>query len=182
MTGPPYAGKGTQCNHLALALGFKHLSTGERIRWEKQQGTPLGLMMKNEEKGQLVPDKVMEQLVRQMFVENRESLGVILDGYPRTIPQVDALHQLLAAEGLVISKVINLQVPQRELLHRAKARAQSSNRKDDQDANIHLERISVFERETLPAITYLSSVVPILHINGEGTEDATKQFIFQEIM
>lgn len=180
MTGPPYAGKGTQCTHLALATGFKHLSTGERIRWEKDQKTPLGRLMSNEEKGQLVPDEVMEGLVRLMLEENKRTKGVILDGYPRTTAQVDTLLQILAEEGLSISKVINLQVPRSELLRRAKERARSSNRKDDQDVSIHTERISVFENETLPAITYLSSLIPIKDIDGQGTEDATKQLILRE--
>ncbi len=182
MTGPPYAGKGTQCAHLQAASGCKHLSTGERIRWEKEAGTPLAQLMTEEEKGQLVPDKVMEQLVRLMLQENRGLAGIILDGYPRTVPQVDTLLKLLTEEGLVISKVLNLQVPRAELLRRAKERALSSSRKDDQDESIHLERISVFERETLPAITYLSSIVPVAHIEGEGREEVTKQLILREIM
>ncbi len=182
MTGPPYAGKGTQCAHLATATGFKHLSTGERIRWEKDQGTPLGKLMSNEEKGQLVPDEVMEELIRLMLQENKESKGIILDGYPRTIPQVDTLLQLLTDNRLAISKVINLQVPRTELLRRAKERARSSSRRDDQDEGIHTERITVFEQESLPAITYLSSLVPILNINGEGTENSTKQLILEEFM
>src|SRR5687767_7553957 len=92
ITGPPYSGKGTQCEMLQDQLGFNHISTGDRIRLEKDNETPIGkIVTEYEEKGNLVPDSVMEELLSKIIDENQKAKGIILDGYPRTQVQVDTL-------------------------------------------------------------------------------------------
>jgi len=96
ITGPPYSGKGTQCEILIKELGFKHISTGDRCRQEKEKKTEIGKVMATyEEKGDLVPNTIMKALFDQILEENKTGAGIILDGYPRTQPQVDDLIELV---------------------------------------------------------------------------------------
>ncbi|MFH6963373.1 adenylate kinase family protein [Flavobacterium plurextorum] len=177
ITGPPYSGKGTQCEILKDELKFEHISTGDRCRLEKQNETEIGkIMSRYEEKGDLVPDTIMKDLFSNILDENITANGIILDGYPRTEPQVNDLLELVKSKNLKIGKVINIDVPKEELLKRAKKRAETSNRKDDKDANIHLKRIEVFERSTRPAIEYMKSKIKVLTFDGMGTiEEITKR-------
>ena len=169
ITGPPYSGKGTQCDVLKKELDYKHLSTGERIREEKKQNTLRAEQMRQyEEQGNLVPDSLMLELIEDLIEENRQELGIILDGYPRTIPQVDALLDMLSEKGLYVSKVVNIEVPSDELLVRAKKRAAESARKDDDDPETHFKRIRIFEEETRPAIEYFKSKIDVITIDGIG--------------
>ncbi|MBO9152076.1 adenylate kinase family protein [Chitinophaga sp. GCM10012297] len=170
ITGPPYSGKGTQCEILETKLGYKHISTGDRIREEKTRQTPIGKTMQQyEEKGELVPDEVMETMLDQIFREHQHEKGIILDGYPRTVPQVDTLLRILQRNGLRITHAININVPADVLLERAQKRAATSDRKDDQNAGTHLKRLRIFEEETRPAIAYLDTLVPLHQVNGLGT-------------
>jgi adenylate kinase len=172
ITGPPYSGKGTQCEILKDELKFEHISTGDRCRLEKQNETEIGkIMSQYEEKGDLVPDSIMKDLFSKILDENKSSKGIILDGYPRTEPQVNDLIELVESKNLSIGKVINIEVPKSELLARAQKRAETSNRKDDKDAAIHLKRIEVFEKSTRPAIEYMKSKIKVLTFDGLGTID-----------
>jgi adenylate kinase len=170
ITGPPYSGKGTQCEILEETLKFKHISTGERIRAEKDNNTKIGQIMKEyEEKGMLVPDEIMEELLTQIIVENKKEKGIIFDGYPRTSPQVDTLIKLLKENNKEVNQVINIEVPKEELLNRAKERAKNSTREDDKNESIHIKRIEVFEANTRPAIQYFRTKMKVDDIDGIGT-------------
>ena len=150
-------------------FGYKHISTGEVIRQEKESKSELGkLMSQYDEKGLLVPDEVMKNLIEKVLKENDDSGGIILDGYPRTIPQVDTLFELLGNQGRKVDRVINIDVPKPELLSRAKIRAKTSNRQDDQDEATHFKRIEVFEENTLPSIEYLKTKITMIDIDGMG--------------
>jgi adenylate kinase len=177
ITGPPYSGKGTQCEILKTKLGFNHISTGDRIRKEKDEKTSIGkVMTEYEENGNLVPDYIMQELIGQIIDEYSNAKGIILDGYPRTKSQVDTILNLLTEKKLIIKAVINIDVPKEELLARAQKRAESSNRKDDLNSDIHLKRIEVFETATRPAIDYMKGKFKVVDINGLGTiENITKK-------
>lgn len=170
ITGPPYSGKGTQCAILETTLGFIHISTGDRIRHEKSGNTPFGKIAKSyEENGNLVPDDIMLGLIGQIIDENLHQKGIILDGYPRTAPQVDTILDLLTQKQLTVNKVINIEVPKEELLLRALKRAKESDRKDDQDPATHLKRIEIFETQTRPAIKYMQEKLKVVNIDGLGS-------------
>lgn len=170
ITGPPYSGKGTQCEILEKELGYEHISTGDYIREEKARQTPIGkTMQRYEERGELVPDEVMETLLETVLREHMHKKGIILDGYPRTIPQVDALLRILQRNGLRISHAININVPPEVLLERAKKRAETSGRLDDKNPGTHLKRIRIFEEETRPAIAYLATLTPVHEVDGLGS-------------
>jgi len=182
ITGPPYSGKGTQCEILSKTLHFTHLSTGDRCRQEKASRTEIGLIMSRyEEKGDLVPDSIMKTLFGQILDENRSRAGIILDGYPRTKPQVDDLIELVAAKGLEIARVINIRVPREELLQRAMKRAADSKREDDRDPETHLKRVHIFEEQTLPAIAYMRTKLSIADIDGMGRIDEITGRITEEL-
>jgi adenylate kinase len=169
ITGPPYSGKGTQCELLKDQLGFNHISTGDRIRLEKEQRTSIGkIMSEYEEKGNLVPDSIMKELLGEIIDENLNASGIILDGYPRTEVQVDTLLDLVKEKGKKIQKVLNIEVPKDELLVRAKKRAETSDRKDDKDSQIHFKRIEIFEASTRPAIEYMKKRLNVVTIDGLG--------------
>jgi adenylate kinase len=177
ITGPPYSGKGTQCNVIKELLGFEHVSTGDKCREEKQKETEIGkIMSQYEEKGNLVPDSIMKDLFSKILDENKAKKGIILDGYPRTIAQVDDLLELVHSKKLKIGKVLNIDVPKSELLIRAQKRAETSTRKDDKDPEIHVKRIEVFEESTRPAIEYMKSKIKVLTFDGLGTiEEITER-------
>jgi adenylate kinase len=182
ITGPPYSGKGTQCEKLKTSLDFNHISTGDRVRKEKEDNTPIGKVMKSyEENGQLVPDEIMQQLIEQIIDENLQAKGIILDGYPRTRSQVSTLANLFVAKKLTVSNIINIDVPKDELLIRAKKRAEVSNRKDDQNYDIHLKRIEIFEQETRPAIAFMKEKFKVTDINGLGTIESITKAISDKI-
>jgi adenylate kinase len=176
ITGPPYSGKGTQCELLKTNLAFNHISTGDRIRKEKDTKTLIGRTMSSyEENGSLVPDEIMKDLIGQIIDENFMNTGIILDGYPRTKSQVDTILNILADKKLNVKIVINIDVPKEELLLRAKKRAINSSRKDDQNSDTHLKRIEIFEKETRPAIEYMKDKFKFEDINGLNTiENITK--------
>lgn len=178
ITGPPYSGKGTQCAILESSLGFKHISTGDRIRQEKADNTPFGQIAKSyEEKGNLVPDDIMLGLIGQIVDEHLQEKGIILDGYPRTAAQVDTILEMLTAKNLQVKQVINIEVPKEELLKRALKRAAESDRKDDQDPATHLKRIEIFETQTRPAIQYMQEQLAVVNINGLGTKEKITEMI-----
>lgn len=183
ITGPPYSGKGTQCEILEKTLGYKHISTGEIIRDEKEKGSKLGITMKDyEEKGMLVPDKIMKVLLNQIIAKHEAAKGIILDGYPRTIPQVDTLLEILEEKQKSVHQVINIAVSKEELLDRAKARAKSSDRVDDKDASIHLKRIALFEENSKPAIQYLKEKMEVVDIDGMGSINNIASRIHQQLI
>ena len=170
ITGPPYSGKGTQCEIISKTYHFTHLSTGDRLRLEKANRTDIGLTItRYEEKGDLVPDSIMKTLFGRILDENRDREGILLDGYPRTKPQVDDLLQLVNEKRLGISMVINIIVPKEELLRRALKRSAESTREDDRDPETHLKRVSIFETSTLPAIEYMKTKIPVIDIDGIGS-------------
>jgi adenylate kinase len=182
VTGPPYSGKGTQCEIISKTLHFTHLSTGDRCRQEKAGQTEIGkILTQYEEKGDLVPDLIMKTLFSRIIDENKDGRGIILDGYPRTKPQVDDLLQLVKEKNQQIGLVINIDVPREELLARALKRAVESDRADDKDPETHLKRVRIFETATLPAIAYLKTLVPVADIDGRGRIDEITRRITEKI-
>ena len=170
ITGPPYSGKGTQCEFLKSILNYEHVSTGDVCRKEKINKTEIGrILSKYEEKGDLVPDDIMKNLFGNILDQNIKNQGVILDGYPRTIAQVDDLIALITDRNLSIENILNIEVPKVELLKRAKKRAETSNRIDDKDEHIYVKRIQIFEEQTKPAIAYMKTLMTVNDFDGLGS-------------
>ena len=170
--GPPGSGKGTQSEKLIEKYGFKHLSTGDLLRSEIANKTPLGIEAKNfMDKGQLVPDEVVIGMISSALDANKDASGFLFDGFPRTTAQAEALDKLLALNKTNIGALIALRVPDDELIGRMLHRAKTSGRSDDADENIQRKRLDVYKNETLPVAGYYGEFDKVVEIQGVGTID-----------
>ncbi|MEN8124405.1 MAG: nucleoside monophosphate kinase [Bacteroidota bacterium] len=169
VTGPPCSGKGTQSEILSKEMNYKHISIGERCRFEKENKTEIGLMISYYEgKGMLVPDSLMKTLFSKIIEENNSENGIILDGFPRTIDQVKDLIELVKFKKHRISNVINIDVPKEEIIDRGIKRDKISNKKYNIDFYNRLDKIDEFEKYTKPALQYMKYIYNVLTINGVG--------------
>jgi adenylate kinase len=170
--GPPGSGKGTQSEKLIEKYKFKHLSTGDLLRSEIAQQTPLGMEAKNlMDKGQLVPDEVVIGMISTALDANKDVNGFLFDGFPRTTAQAEALDKLLEFNKTSIGAVLFLQVPEEELISRMVNRAKTSGRSDDADENVQRKRLEVYSRDTLPVASHYRKSDKVVEIEGVGSVD-----------
>jgi adenylate kinase len=176
--GPPGSGKGTQSERLISRYGLKHLSTGDLLRSEIAGKTPLGLAAKSYmDKGQLVPDEVVIEMISSALDNNPQAYGFLFDGFPRTTAQAEALDKLLAQKGTSIAVVLALQVTEIELIRRLLNRGLTSGRADDVNEEIIRNRIVEYEKKTAAVADYYKKYDKVVYIKGEGDVDE----IFQEL-
>lgn len=169
--GPPGCGKGTQSDKLVEKYRLVHLSTGNLLRQEIKDKTPLGLEAKGFiDKGQLVPDAIVIGMVDAYFDKHKEARGFLFDGFPRTLAQAVALDNLMKLKKTTISQVLILDVDEEELIKRLILRGKTSGRSDDADENIQRNRQAVYKRETLPVADYYTKEgKTVIHVNGMGS-------------
>jgi adenylate kinase len=177
LLGPPGAGKGTQAHRLSERYHIPAISTGDILRAAVRQGTRLGQEAKRYmDSGALVPDEVMIGIVRERLCQDDAKAGFLLDGFPRTVPQAEALSQLVEEQTRSIEHVISIEVPEQELLQRLAGRRQIEGRHDDTEEAIR-HRLEVYRRDTAPLIEYYRQRGWLRSIPGVGTIDE----IFQRI-
>lgn len=170
--GPPGAGKGTQSARIVANYQLVHLSTGELFREALKNQTPVGMEAKAYlDKGLLVPDEVVVQMIREALEAHAGAPGFIFDGFPRTKAQAAALDSLLEDKKAPITHVILLEVPDEELKERLKKRAEISGRSDDADLSIIERRIEVYKAETYPLRDYYAEQGKLFVVKGVGKED-----------
>ena len=177
--GAPGSGKGTQSDKLIEHYNLFHISTGDMLRDNIRRGTELGMIAKGFiDQGQLVPDALIIDILAQVLDENKENAqgGVIFDGFPRTIPQAEALEQLLAERGTQIDAVVGLEVPEEELIKRILLRGQLSGRADDNEETAS-KRLEVYHKQTSPLKAYYEQQGKYRSINGLGTIDGIFELI-----
>ncbi|MFQ5520176.1 MAG: adenylate kinase [Candidatus Methylomirabilia bacterium] len=193
--GPPGAGKGTQGRQLAAELGVPQIATGDMLREAVAKGTPLGLKAKRDmDAGALVPDELVIGLVAERLAEGDAKNGFLLDGFPRTVAQAEALERLLNDRGLVLDRVIFLEVSEQELVRRLTGRRTCQQcgtvshlglsapraagtcdrcggplvqREDDRETTVR-RRLEVYARETAPVLDYYRSRGRLTSVKGEG--------------
>ena len=166
LLGPPGAGKGTQAEKLAEKLQIPHLSTGELFRHNISTGTKLGLEAKRYlDAGDLVPSELTNELVDDRLNDPDTNEGFILDGYPRSVGQAKALHDMLERRGTQLDAVLEFRVSEDVLFERLKARG----RADDTDEVIH-NRMNVYRDETAPLIEYYRSELKTVDAVGSVDE------------
>jgi adenylate kinase len=171
--GPPGAGKGTQGEKVIEKYHLKHLSTGELLRHHMCEGTHLGQMAKDYiDRGNLVPDEVVIDMVEEKIKENSETKGFLFDGFPRTVAQAEKLDQLLVKNDTKIDCMIALHVREDILRKRIRLRGKTSGRSDDQDDRMINNRIEVYKNETLPVAEYYKGKGKYYEVNGMGNVDA----------
>lgn len=170
--GAPGAGKGTQSDKIIEKYGLGHISTGDVLRNEIKNNTELGKTAKQFiDQGQLIPDSLMVDILASVYDSfGKEHEGVIFDGFPRTIPQAEALKQMLAERGHGIAAMIELFVPEDELMSRLILRGQQSGRSDDNEETIR-KRLDVYHNQTAPLIDWYEKEGLHHHVDGLGTID-----------
>jgi adenylate kinase len=169
LLGPPGSGKGTQGKLLSERLGVPAISTGDILRQAVREGTPLGRQAQAiMAKGELVPDDVIIGLIRERIARADARDGFILDGFPRTVPQAEALEKMLSGNGDGLSAVLNFSVPEPELVERMLERARAEGREDDRPETIR-ERLRVYREKTEPLIGYYKKKDLVADVAGVGT-------------
>jgi adenylate kinase len=167
--GPPGAGKGTQSLKIAEKYHLAHISTGDIFRSEIKNETPLGLKVKGIiEKGELVPDELLIDLLRTAMHRFKDVKGFVLDGFPRTIRQAGDLDRLLGEEGEQVTLTLALEVDDLELIGRLLNRARIEGRKDDTEEVI-TNRLNVYNTQTAPLIDYYRKQGKFRAVYGKGT-------------
>ncbi|PJZ69130.1 adenylate kinase [Leptospira perolatii] len=179
--GPPGAGKGTQAKILCDSLQIPQVSTGDILREAVKNGTQMGLEAKRYmDAGDLVPDSVVIGIIKDRIAEPDCKSGFLLDGFPRTVQQAEALDDLLKSTGKEIKKAINLEVPDNELLQRLLKRAEIEGRSDDNEATIK-SRLETYNKKTLPLLDYYSAKGKLSRVNGVGNLEQVTKLIEKEL-
>lgn len=165
LVGPPGAGKGTQADVLSERLGLPHISTGDLFRAHVGEQTPLGQEAKRYlDSGELVPDSVTNEMVRERLVEPDAKAGFLLDGFPRNTQQAEALGRILSESDTALDAVIQLQVAEDVVVHRLLSRG----RADDSEEVIR-RRQQIYASETAPLLEYYADI--LLAVDGVGSVD-----------
>lgn len=167
--GPPGAGKGTHAVAIASKYNFKHISTGELLRAEIAAGSELGKKAKALiDAGCLVPDEVVEGMIDAAFDRFKDYAGILLDGFPRTIAQAEALDKMLVRRGECLNGVVSIMIPDEMVMQRIKHRAAIEGRADDASDETINNRIATYHKQTEPLIDYYKSSDRYFEIDGSS--------------
>ena len=170
--GAPGSGKGTQSDLIKQTFNLAHISTGDVLRQEMKNETELGKIAKGYiEKGQLLPDDLICDMLDKTLGTLKEAKGVIFDGFPRTIPQAEALEKILVKRGMDEPVLIDLQVDDAELMKRLLERGKIPGRSDDNEETIQA-RLKVYHSQTAPLAAYYQSKGKRIEIKGVGAIEA----------
>lgn len=170
--GPPGAGKGTQAALLVKKFNFLHLSTGDLLRSEMKKGTELGKKAAALiERGDLVPDEVVEGMIKNNIESNPTVKGFLLDGFPRTLAQASALDKMLNEINGTVTKILSIHLDDSLIFDRILRRAQIEGRKDDTDRDTIQHRIDTYHQKTEPLVDYYKKQNKYFEIDGTGSID-----------
>ncbi len=176
--GPPGAGKGTQSTFLKEKYGLKHISTGDLIRKETQDETPLAAKLRalHLKEGELAPDWIVIGMVKNFILANPDVPGFLFDGFPRTIEQAKALDLMLTeARNTSITRLILLDVPRHVLIERLQKRAIIENRPDDQDIEVIEMRLNIYSDVTEPIQSYYAIQKKVSIVNGNQDQSLVSE-------
>ncbi len=177
LLGPQGSGKGTQARRISAEYGIPHIATGDMLRAAIAEGTPLGQQVKPIlEGGELVPDELIIEVIRERLEEPDAAAGFVLDGFPRTMGQADALDSVLREIGRELTVVFALQVSDEICIERLLKRARDEQRTDDTPDAIR-RRLELYHRETEPLIEHYRTLGILLTIHADGTPNE----VFAEI-
>ena len=168
--GAPGCGKGTQAQRLKAHYGIDHVSTGEVIRDEIRRGTALGRSMEEYIKaGRLAPDEIVIDMIANYVAEHKEARGNIFDGFPRTTAQAEAFDRILEKHGLKVDAMIDIHVPEEELVRRILLRGKDSGRADDASEEVIRGRLDVYHAQTAVVADYYAAQDKYASVDGTGT-------------
>ena len=170
--GAPGCGKGTQAQRLKEHYGIDHVSTGEVIRDEIRRGTELGRSMEQYIKeGRLAPDEIVIGMIANYVAGHKEAKGCIFDGFPRTTVQAEEFDRILAGHGLKVDIMVDIHVPEEELVKRILLRGKDSGRADDASEEVIRGRLDVYRKQTAVVADYYASQNKCASVDGVGTMD-----------
>jgi adenylate kinase len=163
MVGAPGAGKGTQADAIAKQFGITHIASGDILRRHIAEGTTIGRTVEDiVNKGELVPDALIMDMLRKPVLAAAETGGYVLDGFPRTVEQAEAAYRTAGTLGVGVQIAVHLEVPEEELMRRLLARARGA----DDSADIVRHRIKVYEEKTRPLLDYYAQRELLIQVNG----------------
>jgi adenylate kinase len=166
--GPPGAGKGTQSEKLIKKYGFVHISTGDLFRWHTKNETALGKRVKEiMNSGALVPDEITIAMLQEEVTKNPQAGGFLFDGFPRTVPQAEALDKFMSDNASAIHHIIALDVNEAELRTRIAKRRTESNRPDDEEEKLN-KRVTEYFTKTVHVLPYYEKQGRLKTVNGVG--------------
>jgi len=175
--GPPGSGKGTQAAMLVDELGVPHISTGSLLRNAAKRGTELGLQAKAiTDKGELVPDDIMSDMIEERLSRNDVANGFILDGYPRTVTQAKSLDVMLARLEKPVQEALHIDVDPELIIRRIAKRAKEEGRSDDTAETVR-NRMRVYAEQTAPVADYYEEQGLLTRVLGDGNKDEILQRI-----
>jgi adenylate kinase len=175
LLGPPGSGKGTQGALLSDRLDIPRVSTGDLLRNAVERGTPLGQQARSYmDQGLLVPDEIIVGLIEEVLASPDGANGILMDGFPRTIPQAEAVDRALGARGSAVDCVLNIDVPEEELVRRMMGRAREQGRADDTPETIR-KRFQVYVEQTAPLVQYYEARGVVRNVEGIGSIDEIAQ-------
>ena len=172
LVGPPGAGKGTQAGRIVDRFGGVHIATGDILRSNADRGTELGrTASRYMDRGELVPDEVIIDMVLERLGEEDCAGGFVLDGFPRTVPQAEALGKRLDELGRPLDVVVSLEAGEDELRRRLAARAEEQDRAEDDDEGAIRRRLELFDRETEPLLDFYDGKGLLVSVDADGDVD-----------
>jgi len=182
LMGPPGAGKGTQGKRLAAEFGGAHIATGDLFRSNAERQTELGRVAREYmDRGELVPDDIVIAMVTERLAEPDAAEEFVLDGFPRTVPQAEALDRRLAELGLPLQAALNFEITKDELLRRLAARAKREDRAEDEDEDAIQRRLESFVNDTRPVVDYYDRRGQLIHVDAMGQVDEVTKRILDEL-
>ena len=172
LVGPPGAGKGTQAGRIVDRFGGVHIATGDILRSNAERGTELGLTASRYmDRGDLVPDEVIIGMVLERMGDGDCAGGFVLDGFPRTVPQAEALERRLEELARPLDAVVSFEIDEGELRDRLAGRAEEQDRAEDDDEDAIRRRLELFNRETEPLLDFYDGQVLLVRIEAKGDLD-----------
>lgn len=170
--GAPGCGKGTQAQRLKEHYGIDHVSTGEVIRDHIRRGTELGRSMESYiAKGQLAPDSIVIDMIADYVAAHTQSAGCLFDGFPRTTVQAEEFDRILERHGLKVDLMVDIRVPEAELIQRILLRGKESGRADDASEEVIRGRLDVYHKQTAVVSDYYAAQNKYASVDGVGTMD-----------
>jgi adenylate kinase len=172
LVGPPGAGKGTQAGRIVERFGGAHIATGDILRSNAERGTELGRTARRYmDRGELVPDDVIIDMVLERIGEGDRAGGFVLDGFPRTVPQAEALERRLEELGRPLDAVVGFEVDEDELRDRLAGRAEEQDRVEDDDEGAIRRRLALFDQETSALLDFYAGKGLLVQVDAEGDPD-----------
>lgn len=182
MFGAPGVGKGTHARHLVKLFNIPHISTGDMFRFHIENDTEIGKKVKQINNGGFASDEIVTEMVKDRLQQQDAQNGFILDGYPRTIPQISLFENILSELKLKTPYFIDINASKEALLERIKGRSEKENREDDRNTEVVYHRLNIFLTKTVPCINYFKKYDTFIEIDGNDDIETVDKKIETELI